>query len=58
MKLPRCIELQRQQEIIELWLNTPSVPHDSGPGLLDMLSAVKEEVENLRFHDEHSQFEQ
>jgi len=28
------------------------------PGLIEMLSVVKKEVENLRFHDEHSPFEQ
>jgi hypothetical protein len=54
MTLPRCIELQWQQEIIELWLSTSSIPDDSRPGLLEMLSVVKEEVGNLRFQDEHS----
>ncbi len=58
MTLPRCIELQWQQEIIELWLNTLRIPDDSRPGLIQMLSVVKKEVENLRFHDEHSPFEQ
>jgi hypothetical protein len=57
MTLPRRIELQWQQNIIELWLNTPSIPDDSRPGLLEMLSVVKEEVENQRFCDEHSPFE-
>ena len=57
MTLPRRIELQWQQNIIELWLNTPSIPDDSRPGLLEMLSVVKEEVENLRFREEHSPFE-
>jgi len=56
--LPRCIELQWQQEIIELWLSTSRIPDDSRPGLIEMLSVVKKEVENLRFHDEHSPFEQ
>ena len=53
----RCMELQWQQEMIELWLNTPSIPDDSRPGLLEMLRVVREDVENLRFHDEHSPFE-
>jgi hypothetical protein len=57
MTLPRCIELQWQQSIIERWLNTPSIPDDSRPGLLEMLSVVKEEVENQRFRDEHPPFE-
>jgi hypothetical protein len=58
MTLPKCIELQWQQEIIERWLHTPSIPDDSRPGLIEMLRAVKEEVENLRFHNEHSPFDQ
>ena len=53
MTFARCIELQWQLEIIELWLNTASIPDDSRPGLLEMLSVVREEVENLRFQDEH-----
>ncbi len=57
MTLPRCI-VQWQQEIIELWLSTSRIPDDSRPGLIQMLSVVKKEVENLRFHDEHSPFEQ
>jgi hypothetical protein len=57
MTSPRRIELQWQQNIIELWLNTPRIPDDSRPGLLEMLSDVNEEVENLRFRDEHSPFE-
>jgi hypothetical protein len=57
MTLPRCIELQWQQEIIELWLSMSRIPDDSRPGLIEMLSVVKKEVENLRFHDEHSPFE-
>ena len=59
MTLPRCIELQWQEEIIELWLYTSKIPEDSRPGLLEMLSVVKKEkeVENLRFHHEYSPFE-
>ena len=58
MTLPRCMELQWQQEIIELWLCTSTIPDDSRPGLLEMLSVVQEEVENLHFQGEHSPFEQ
>ena len=47
MTLPRCIELQWQQEIIELWLSTSSIPDDSRPGLLEMLRVMKEEAGNL-----------
>jgi hypothetical protein len=47
MALPRSAELQWQQEIIELWLNTPGIPADARTGLLEMLRDVKEEKENL-----------
>jgi hypothetical protein len=57
MTLPRCIELRWQQDMIELWLCTSTIPDDSRPGLLEMLSVVKKEAENLRFHDEYSQVE-
>ena len=58
MTLPRCIELQWQQDIIELWLNAAETPDDLQPGLLEMLSVMNEELGNLRFHDEHLPFEQ
>ena len=48
MTLPRSAELQWQQEIIELWLETPGIPTDSRTGLIDLLKAVKEEREKLR----------
>lgn len=48
MALPRSAELQWQQEIIELWLNTPGIPDDARIGLNEMLSSVKQEKENLR----------
>ena len=48
MALPRSAELQWQQEIIELWLNTPGIPEDARIGLNEMLSGVKQEKENLR----------
>jgi len=57
MTLPRCIELQWQQDIIELWLNAADTPDDLQPGLPEMLSVMNEELGNLRFHDEHSPFE-
>ena len=47
MTLPRSAELQWQQEIIELWLNTTGLPADARTGLLEMLRTVKEEKENL-----------
>ncbi len=43
MTLLRSIELQWQQEVIELWLNTPGISDDSRKGLLEMLSVVKED---------------
>jgi len=48
MALPRSAELQWQQEIIELWLNTAGIPEDARTGLIEMLRAVQEEKENLR----------
>ena len=48
MTLPKSVELQWQQEVIELWLNTPGIPGDSRTGLLDLLDVVKDEMENLR----------
>jgi hypothetical protein len=47
MALPRSAELQWQQEIIELWLNTPGIPDDARIGLIEMLRSVKKEKENL-----------
>ena len=43
--MPRCFELQWQREVIERWLNSSDTPLDARPGLLDMLSMVKEETE-------------
>ena len=48
MTLPKRLELQWQQEVIELWLNTPGIPGDSRTGLLDLLGVVKDEIENFR----------
>ena len=48
MTLPRSAELQWQQEIIELWLNTPGIPDDARTGLLEMLKTLEEERESLR----------
>ena len=47
MTLPRSAELQWQQEIIELWLETPGIPTDSRTSLLELLKTLKEEKEKL-----------
>jgi hypothetical protein len=47
MTLPRSVELKWQQEIIELWLNTPGIPTDARTSLTEMLRNVKEEREDL-----------
>ena len=47
MTLPRSIELQWQLEVIEKWLNTPSIPLDARTGLLAMLEGVKEDMARL-----------
>lgn len=41
------IELQRQKEIIEQWLNTPGIPADAHARLLEMLNEVNEETISL-----------
>ena len=48
MTLPRSVELQWQQEIIELWLNTPGIPADARTSLIDLLGTIREEIEHLR----------
>ena len=45
MTLPRYIELQWQQEVVERWLNSSDTPFDVRSGLLDILSKMKEEIE-------------
>ena len=41
------MELQWQREVIERWLNTPSIPLDARTGLLAMLEGVKEDMARL-----------
>lgn len=43
----RGMELQRQKEIIERWLDTPGIPADAQTQLLEMLSDVNKEMQNL-----------
>jgi hypothetical protein len=47
MTLPRSAELRWQQEVIERWLITRSVPFDAREGLLELLKRVNQEMENL-----------
>jgi succinate dehydrogenase/fumarate reductase-like Fe-S protein len=47
MTLPRSAELRWQQETIERWLITRSVPFDAREGLLELLKRVNEEMKNL-----------
>jgi hypothetical protein len=47
MTLPKSMELQWKREVIEKWLNTPSIPFDARAGLLEMLKEVKEEMGKL-----------
>jgi hypothetical protein len=58
MTLPRSMELQWQREVIERWLNTPSIPLDVRTGLLAMLEGVKEDMARLeaagRYFDERT----
>jgi cell division FtsZ-interacting protein ZapD len=45
----KLMELQRQKEIIEQWLQTPGIPTDAHAKLLDMLSEVNAEMGTNRF---------
>ena len=47
MALPRSMDLQWQREVIERWLNSSDTPLDARPGLLEMLSTVTDEMEEL-----------
>ena len=47
MTLPRSMELQWQRDVIEQWLNTPSIPLGARTGLLAMLEEVKDEMARL-----------
>jgi hypothetical protein len=53
MTLPRSTELQWQREVIEKWLNTPSIPLDARTGLLETLKEVKEEMARLEAARRH-----
>jgi hypothetical protein len=54
MTLPRSMELQWQREVIEKWLNTPSIPFGARTGLLEILKEVKEEMGRLEAARSHS----
>jgi hypothetical protein len=41
------MELQWQRDVIEQWLNTPSIPLDARTALLAMLEEVKDEMARL-----------
>jgi hypothetical protein len=40
----RVSELQREKEIIELWLRTPGIPTDARHKLLEMLAEANTEL--------------
>jgi len=41
------IELRRQKEIVEHWLNTPGLPADAQARLLEMLGEVNQEIDSV-----------
>jgi hypothetical protein len=47
------MELQWRREVIEKWLNTPSIPPDARTALLEMLKDVNEEVTRLEASSSH-----
>ena len=47
MRLPRRMELHSQEEIVERWLSTPSVPFDVREILIEWLKGLKEEINHL-----------
>jgi hypothetical protein len=51
MTLPRSAELQWQEEIIKLWLNTAGIPSDARAGLIEMLQVVEKQLEELQSVD-------
>ena len=53
MALSRSMDLQWQREVIERWLNSPDTPLDVRPGLLEMLSTVNAEMEELAARRDH-----
>ena len=54
MTLPRSAELQWQKEIIKLWLITASIPPDLRTELIELLSAVEKEMEELQSGDQNT----
>ena len=44
MRSRKLMELQRQKEIIEQWLQIPGIPTDARAKLLEMLSEVRVEM--------------
>lgn len=51
MRSQRILELERQKEIIELWLHTPGIPADAHARLSDMLTEVNQEMDRLATFD-------
>jgi len=47
------MELRCKREVIEKWLDTPSVPFDAHTGLLEMLKDVNEEMARLEAASSH-----
>lgn len=47
MPLSRSMDLQWRREVIERWLSSSTTPLEARPGLLEMLSTVKDEMEKL-----------
>jgi hypothetical protein len=54
MTLPRSAELQWQKEIIKLWLITASIPPDLRTELIELLSTVEKEMEELQSGDQNT----
>jgi hypothetical protein len=44
--LQRAVELQSQKEIIERWLDIPSIPTDAHQRLVEMLAEVNAEMKH------------
>lgn len=45
----KLIELQRQKEIVEQWLQIPGIPSDARARLLEMLGKVNAEMNMDKF---------
>lgn len=52
--LSRSMDLQWQREVIERWLGSSDTPLDVRPGLLEMLSTVNDEMEELAALRKHA----